>query len=236
MLNTASLQAAYILHTRPYRDSSLLIDAFTSSQGRIKLIAKGVRGKNSRFKGLLQAFVPLLITWRGKTELWNLSHAEPNAVVIPQLTGKRLICGLYLNELIMKLLYRHDPHPSLFHAYQIALTRLEQNPNLALRLFEKQLLAELGYALRLSQDSQTQQPILPEQNYQFIPSQGLVFCLNNTTHQASIFSGSSLLAIHHEQWASVNQLLDAKRLFRLALHYLLEGKSIRSRELFLAPT
>ena len=237
MLNSASLQPAYILHTRPYRDSSLLIDAFTASQGRISLIAKaarGMRSKNSRFKGLLQAFVPLLISWRGKTELLNLLNAESSGSPSPQLTGKLLICGLYLNELLIRLLYRHDPHPALFLAYQTTLTTLSQNPNVALRLFEKQLLAELGYALHLNQDSQNRESILPDQHYQFIPSQGLVSCLNTTIHKASIFSGASLLAIHDEQWTTPSQLLDAKRLFRLALHYLLEGKSIRSRELFLA--
>ena len=236
MSNSAALQPAYILHTRPYRDSSLLIDAFTASQGRISLIAKaarGMRSKHSRFKGLLQAFVPLLISWRGKTELLNLLNAESSGFAYPQLSGKFLICGLYLNELLMRLLYRHDSHPSLFLAYQTALATLSQNPNVALRLFEKRLLAELGYALQLNQDSQTRESILPDQHYQFIPSQGLVICLNSVIHKAAIFSGASLLAIHAEQWTTPSQLLDAKRLFRLALHHLLEGKNIRSRELFL---
>ncbi len=236
MLNTAQFQPAYILHTRPYRDTSLLIDAFTATQGRISLIAKAarrIRCKNSRFKGLLQAFVPLLLSWRGKTELLNLLNADPSGLIAPQLTGKHLLCGLYLNELLIKLLYRYDPHPLLFLAYQTALTTLAQNPNIALRLFEKQLLAELGYALHLNQDSQTQQAILPNQYYQFIPSQGLVICLNTSRPKLSVFSGASLLAIHNENWVAAEQLMDAKRLFRLALHHLLEGKNIRSRELFL---
>lgn len=237
MLNAAQFEPAYILHTKAYRDSSLLIDAFTASQGRISLIAKaarGMRSKNSRFKGLLQAFVPLSLSWRGKTELLNLLNAEPSGIFLPPLSGKFLICGLYLNELLMRLLYRYDPHPALFQAYQTALTTLPQNPNVVLRLFEKQLLAELGYALHLNQDNQTQQPILADQHYQFIPSQGLFICLNTSvTNKISLFSGASLLAIYHEQWTTPDQLLDAKRLFRLALHHLLEGKSIRSRELLL---
>ncbi|MDQ8039872.1 MAG: DNA repair protein RecO [Rickettsiella sp.] len=237
MLNAAQLQTAYILHTRPYRDTSLLIDAFTSKQGRISLIAKAarsIRGKNSRFKVLLQAFIPILLSWRGKTELLNLVNAEPSGLFSPQLTGKLLICGLYINELLMRLLYRYDPHPTLFQTYQTALNTLTQNPNVALRVFEKRLLAELGYALHLNQDSQTQHAILPDQCYQFIPSQGLVVCLNTSiVSKSSVFSGSSLLAIHDEKWNSTNQLLDAKRLLRLALHHVLEGKSIRSRELFL---
>jgi DNA repair protein RecO (recombination protein O) len=234
MLNTAQLQPAYILHTRPFRDSSLLIDAFTETHGRISLIAKaarGIRNKNSRFKGLLQAFVPLLLSWRGKTELLNLLNAESNGVILSSLNGKLLICGLYLNELLIRLLYRYDPHPTLFQAYHFTLLTLAKNPNVALRLFEKQLLAELGYALHLHEDSQTRQTILADRYYQFIPSQGLVKCLNTSMHKTSIFSGSSLLAIHYEQWQTSDQLQDAKRLFRLALHYLLEGKNIRSREL-----
>jgi len=237
---SAQSQPAYILHTRPYRDTSLLIDAFTPMQGRISLIAKAARGvqcKHSRFKGLLQAFTPLLISWRGKTELLNLLHAEPSDFFSFQLSGKILLCGLYLNELLVRLLHRYDPHPTLFQVYQTTLTLLSQNPNLALRLFEKQLLAELGYALHLNRDTQTQQTILPDRQYQFIPSQGLVLCSNTTIAIANVylFSGASLLAIHAEQWTTPNQLLDAKRLFRLALHHLLEGKSIRSRELLWPP-
>lgn len=236
MLSTIQLQSAYILHTRPYRDTSLLIDAFTASQGRISLIAKaarGMRGKKSRFRGLLQAFVPLLLSWRGKTDLMNLLNAEPNNISFPHLTGKLLVCGLYLNELLIRLLYRYDPYPQLFQAYQTALCSLADNPNIALRLFEKNLLAELGYALHLNQDSLTKQTLLPHQVYQFIPSQGLVVCLNASIQKQFLFSGASLLAMHYEQWDNPTHLLDTKRLFRLALNHLLEGKSIRSRELLL---
>lgn len=230
------LQAAYILHTRPYRDTSLLIDAFTASQGRINLIAKGargVRGRKSRFRGTLQAFVPLLLSWRGNTDLMNLINAEPNPIPLPHLTGKLLVCGLYLNELLIRLLYRYDPYPHLFQAYQTTLCSLSDNPAVALRLFEKKLLAELGYALYLNKDSLTNQTLLPYQSYQFIPSQGLVICLNKSLPKQSIFSGASLLAMHHETWDTSTHLLDAKRLFRLALNYLLEGKTIRSRELLM---
>lgn len=236
MLSATQLQAAYILHTRPYRDTSLLIDAFTESHGRISLIARGargIRGKKSRFRGILQAFIPLLLSWHGKTDLMNLLYAEPDNVHLSHLTGKLLVCGLYLNELLIRLLYRYDPHPQLFQAYQITLSTLPNNPNIALRLFEKKLLAELGYALYLHQESLTQQALLPDQSYQFIPSQGLVVCFNKSIQKQLIFSGRSLLAMHHEQWDTPAHLLDAKRLFRLALNYLLEGKTIRSRELLL---
>ena len=102
-----------------------------------------------------------------------------------------------------------------------------------LYLFEKKLLAELGYALYLHQESLTQQALLPDQSYQFIPSQGLVICLNKSIQKQLLFSGASLLAMHHEKWDTPTHLLDAKRLFRLALNHLLEGKTIRSRELLL---
>lgn len=233
MRSPGQLQAAYILHTRPYRDTSLLIDAFTASQGRITLIAKGVRGKKSRFRGTLQAFVPLLLSWRGNTDLMNLVNAEPNPIPLPHLTGKLLVCGLYLNELLIRLLYRCDPYPHLFQTYQTTLFSLSDNPAVALRVFEKKLLAELGYALYLNKDSLTNQTLLPYQFYQFIPSQGLVVCLNKSLPKQSIFSGASLLAMHHETWNTSTHLLDAKRLFRLALNYLLEGKTIRSRELLM---
>ena len=238
MLNAAELQPAYILHTRHYRETSLLIEAFTSSQGRISLIAKAARGlhhKNKRYKSLLQAFNPLLLSWRGKTELLNLYQAEPNRRISHQLIGKPLLCGFYLNELLIRLLHRYDPHPSLFESYQHALTHLAHEPEIALRQFEKKLLAEVGYALRLDKDNDSQQDIIADQVYQFVANEGIVRCPKNRPLSESVFSGSSLLAIHHEHWGNKLHLRTAKRLFRLALNHLLEGKNLYSRSLLYPP-
>ncbi len=150
MKSRVTLHPVFILHTRPFRDTSLLVDALTTEYGRISVLARGVRTARTPLRGILQPFVPLLMSWSGKGELVSMSKVE--AVGLPySLQGKALISGFYLNELIMRLLHRYDPHPILYDAYQQALLGLQQKTTieLVLRLFEKCLLKELGYGLQL---------------------------------------------------------------------------------------
>lgn len=230
MLNNVLLQPAYILHTRLYRDTSLLLELFTPEYGRVSLIARGVRGARARYKGLLQPFVPLLISWRGKTELMTLTAVEANGIV-PQLSGETLVCGIYLNELLVKLLHRYDPHPNLYQIYQKTLQRLSQDKQIALRFFEKRFLAELGYALQIQREANTNALVDPGQFYYFDPARGLLHCAN-PEQQHNVFCGESLLAIDSDAISTTTEMRDAKRLLRIALAHLLDGKQIRSRELF----
>lgn len=231
MLHDVLLQPAYILHTRLYRDTSVLLELFTPDYGRVSLIARGVRGQRGRFKGILQPFVPLLISWRGKTELMSMTGAE--ACDVPHhLVGDTLLCGLYLNELLMKLLHRYDAHPNLYHVYQQTLRQLPHGQAVALRFFEKQLLSELGYALQIDREANTNAVIDPEQFYYFDPARGVFNC-SNPQQQRNVFSGETLLAIHNSELSKLTDMRDAKRLLRIALAHLLDGKPIRSRELFL---
>lgn len=225
------LQSAFILHTRPYRDTSLLLEIFTAEHGRVSLVAKGVRGVRSRFKGLLQPFVPLLLSWQGKSELMTLVGAESNGMPYG-LSGDELLCGIYLNELLMRLLHRYDAHPALFQIYQQTLSNLQTDQQIALRLFEKKLLSELGYALQLEREAQTGHAIDSDRLYYFEPARGLLYCDKYMSQKVS-FRGENLLAIHQDRFSQIDCLRDAKRLFRSAINYLLNGKSIRSRELFL---
>jgi len=151
-----------------------------------------------------------------------------------QLMAEALLCGIYLNELLIKLLHRYDPHPGLFVAYQEALNGLQSNQKhqITLRLFEKQLLLELGYALQLDKIHGTNEQIVPEHMYFFDPAHGLIPCVNKST-QANVFSGASLLALHMEEFTQSDYLRDAKRLLRIAITSLLDNKPLRSRELFL---
>lgn len=151
MTGLKTLEKAFVLHTRPYRDTSLLVDFFTLDAGRVTAVARGARGPKSRLKGLLQPFVPLLINWYGKTELVTLGGADANGASIT-LNGDVLISGMYLNELLMRLLTRFDPLPHLFEQYNRTIIALSQKqlPELCLRLFELNLLNELGYGLRLN--------------------------------------------------------------------------------------
>lgn len=236
MTATVLLQPAYVLHTRAYRDTSLLLELFTPDYGRVSAVARSARGPRSRFKGLFQAFMPLVISWYGKTDLMSLSTAEADGMSC-QLIGNALLCGIYLNELLVRLLHRYDAHPQLYRAYHDALFTLQQGLDVQpiLRLFEKRLLHELGYALQLDREANTGSEIIPEQFYYFDPHHGLAACAN--THFASternIFSGHSLLALHHNQLIADDLLRDAKRLLRIALGKLLENKPLKSRELFL---
>ncbi len=234
--NETILQSAFILHTRAYRDTSLLLELFTVEQGRISLVARGARGSRSRYKGLLQPFVPLLISWYGKSELMTLTVAEADGVMF-NLAGERLLCGFYLNELLMRLLHRHDAHPQLFMAYQQALRGLQNATSMAaiLRAFEKHLLRELGYALQLDREAHSGPLIQADQFYYFDPDLGMLPCESSAKSTAGqpVFCGKSLLALHADELIDKDFLRDAKRLLRLALNQLLDGKPLKSRELFL---
>jgi DNA repair protein RecO (recombination protein O) len=230
MLNKVLLQPAYILHSRLYRDTSLLLEFFTPDYGRVSLLARGVRGQRGRFKGILQPFVPLLISWSGKTELMTLTNAE-TCDLPHQFTGDILLCGIYLNELLMKLLHRYDPHSELYRVYETTLRQLPQDQMAALRYFEKALLSELGYALQIDREANTNLALDPELFYFFDPAQGVFVC-HNPEQQNNVFSGKALLAIHESNWSDPTTFREAKRLLRIALTHLLNGKPIRSRELF----
>lgn len=226
------LHPAFILHTRPFQDTSLLLDLLTLGHGRIRALARGARGLRSRFKGLLQPFVPFLLSWSSKTELVSLSQAENNGSPY-LLSGISLISGFYLNELLVRLLHHHDSHPNVYKAYQYTLACLHRNehPERALRLFELQLLAELGYGLQLQRESVTGAKIMPEKLYRFDHLHGFVASFT-TEDQTRLFRGKSLLALHQGELADAEDLQQAKRLLRFVLAPLLGDRPIKSRELF----
>jgi len=223
---------AYVLHTRQYRDTSLIIEFFTKEQGRVGAIAKGARRPRSKLKFLSQPFIPLLVNLIGKSDLKTITDLEsdhPSAL----LTGKYILTGFYLNELIMRLLQRQDPHPELFNMYHHTLNALsqQQDSEIALRLFEKTLLKELGYELQLDKDRESGQPICRESYYAFVQGVGFTKCLKDA-NQAHIFSGETLLALHIQDFTEKKTLTESKRLMRAALTPLLGNKPIKSRELY----
>lgn len=228
------LHPAFILHTRPFSDSSLLLEIFTLEYGRISALAKGVRGKPTRFKAGLQAFSPLLISWAGKNELKTITAVENNGPSL-NLFGEALFVGFYLNELLMHLLHRFDPHPELFYHYHSALSDL-QNPSAilqqkALRIFEKQLLQQLGYGISFDLESVTGTKIQQEHWYWFESEKGFIKCngINSIRHK---YSGRQLLAIAENDFSDPAVLMTAKKLMRLAFSRLLGNIELKSRELF----
>lgn len=228
-----TLQPAFVLHSRPYRETSVLLDLFAQDHGRITVIARGVRQNQSRLKPLLQPFIPLLISWHGKGELGTLTTAEANGYQT-RLQGECLLSGLYLNELLMRVLPKFDPQPQLYTIYQNTLIELQADSlqQKTLRLFEKKLLDELGYGLQLKHDVASRNPFSPDKYYHFHAEHGFELCEENVLVTVNVFSGKSLLALAAEQLTDENSLRDAKRLMRLAMAPLLGQHQLNSRKLY----
>jgi DNA repair protein RecO (recombination protein O) len=169
-------QAAFVLHTYPYRETSVIVETLTEEHGRVALVARGAKRPRSELRGVLQAFQPLTLSWAGTAELKTLVKAEWRGG-FPLPGGAALLCGFYLNELLLKLLPREDPHPVLWNAYAETLLALTHDARPAaqavtLRRFEVRLLAELGYALVLDHDVDTRAPIDPAQRYHYAFDRG----------------------------------------------------------------
>lgn len=216
-------QAAYVLHSRPYRDTSALVDFFTLEHGKVSAVVKGARNPKSKFRAVLQPFTPLQISWRGRQELKTLITAE--AVAAPVfLTGSALLCGLYVNELLERLLQNIDPHPRLYVYYQYVLNELLDGTDIevALRVFERQLLQQLGYDFDFSR-------CLPERHYYYHPEQG--FCQTSPMNKAAL-PAELLQAMGREEYTQAAVRKVAKRLMRQVFDHLLGHQRLRSRELF----
>lgn len=226
------LETAYVLHAKAYRETSLLITFFTLNYGTVSVMARSARGIRSRFKGCLQPFSPLLISCQGKTDLLQLADVE-TCGVSHLLEGKMLFNGLYLNELLIKLLHRFDPYPVLFSTYQKTLNRLAEMPLEAiasLRQFEMKLLSELGYGLHLDKESDGR-AIEPSQYYQFDVEQGLTRS-QTVSPNVNHFLGEHLLAIGNHHYENPDIAKTHRSLMRLAISALLGGYKLRTRELF----
>jgi DNA repair protein RecO (recombination protein O) len=186
----------------------------------------------SRLKALLQPFTPLLVSWSGKNELCNMQSAEAGGLPI-LLKGRRLLKGFYLNELLIRLLQKNDPHPELYTIYENTLLKLAEKSasnefaQKTLRLFEKQLLHQLGYGLHFQQDFKD------ECFYQFYLEEGFKIVTESVASEALIFSGNSLRSFAQDVLEDSNSLKDAKRLMRIVLQSLLGQHPLQSRKLFI---
>jgi DNA repair protein RecO (recombination protein O) len=229
-----NLQPSYVMHSRPYRDSSALLDVFTAEYGRVSMVARGTRRSSRRGSGaaLLQPFIPLLLSFSGRSELKTLVATEP-AQGLFALRGERMFSGMYMNELLVRLLHRNDAHPALFAAYDEALKALAGNgvAESVLRRFEFTLLDELGYSFDLGVDGASDQPVDATLRYRYDPGVGLVVCQDVAACSTSAFSGSDLLVMASGEFGGPVRLT-AKRLLREALAVHLGTTPLRSRELF----
>jgi DNA repair protein RecO (recombination protein O) len=223
--------AAYVLHTLPWRETSLLVEVLTRDHGRIALMARGARRPRSPMRGVLRAFQPLDLEWFGKGELRTLAKADWGDWQ-PLLEGQGLYCGLYLNELLLRLLARDDPHAGLYDAYAatLAALALRVGDEVSLRRFELRLLAEIGYGLQLGLEAGSDTPVHPGHSYVFDPEHGPRIAMPGTN--AVQFSGSALAAIAADDLLDPATALQAKALMRLVLSFHLGHQDLHTRKLF----
>jgi DNA repair protein RecO (recombination protein O) len=229
-----TLHPAFVIHQRPYRETSLIVELFTEQYGRIAAVAKGVKTQRSSLRATLQSFSPLLASWQGKGDLVTLVAAEATGAPM-WLKGNCLLSAFYINEILIRLLPKNDPYPKLYTIYHETLLELQQGElqQKTLRIFEKKLLEELGYGLQLQYDLCDEQPFDAEKNYRFYPELGFKpTSYDEKVAEIFLFKGASLLAIARDQLEASEVLLDAKRLMRLALTPLLGPKPLNSRKLF----
>lgn len=221
------VQPSFVLRTWPYRETSLLLEMFSADHGRLGAVARGARGPRSRWRGLLQPFCPLLVGWRETGDLVSLSFAEP-AGPATALAGDRVPYGWYLNELLLRLLPRRDPHPELFTAYADTLPRIGgDGSQAALRRFEYRLLAAVGYALPVPQ------PVDPAAYYRIDPQHGWS---EATKIDSEAVSGRTLLALQNSADAldDAAMLRQARRVLSAALDALLGDRPLETPRLLRA--
>ncbi len=226
-----SLRDAFLLHRRNFRETSLLLDIFSRDHGILRLIAKGaMRGRVGRF-GVLQPFAPLSLGWTLRGEPPVLTAAEARGKAF-DLSGKALFCGFYLNELLLRLLPEHDPHPGIFSTYGQCLERLQCGEHLdeSLRFFELALLDEIGYGLMLEHDADSGEEIRPERHYVYHIEHGPVESAPGDT----TIRGSVLLGLRDGCLPGPVEINQAKRLMRRVINHHLGGRPLKSRELFVS--
>lgn len=228
-------QAVYVLHTYPFKETSLVVELFARDFGRVATTAKGARRPRSAMRGMLQAFQPMLATWSGKLELKTLHSLEWNGV-LPLLQGEALMCGFYLNELLLRLLPREDPHEALFEYYADTLKSLAISQDLAttLRRFELKFLQELGYAIPLHLDANSV-PILTEQHYRYEAEHG-AYPLRGTLgrHESGVqLSGKTLIDMSNDDYRDDQTQQQSKQLMRYLLAHYLGDKPLHTRQLLI---
>ena len=222
------LARAYVLHQRPFRDTSLIVEVFAREHGRMTVFARAARGPRTRF-ALLQPFRALLLSWSGRGEAPQLTGAE-NADGPPALPAARLMSAFYLNELLLKLLTRHDPYPELFDQYEATLAQLRQQPGAeaALRQFEARLLEFIGYGLNLAAEADTGYPVRDDAYYHFQPGvHGVVIAEPGSS--GAIGGGVLQRLALGCGFESDTELRQARSLMRAALDHCLEGRELNTR-------
>ncbi len=227
-------QPVYVLHTYPFKETSLVVELFTRDFGRVSAVAKGARRPRSAMRGMLQSFQPLLGAWSGKLELKTLHSLEWYAGLL-MLQGEPLMCGFYLNELLLRLLPREDPHEALFDEYTQTLKLLSLAPDDSaniLRRFELRLLQALGYAVPLTHNIRDE-AVTTEAQYYYVPEVGPVSLRHDYQENGVQLSGKTLMDMAQDDYADVQTQQQSKQLMRLLLAHYLGDKPLHTRQLLI---
>jgi DNA repair protein RecO (recombination protein O) len=224
-------ELAFVLHSYAFRETSLILEVFSRSHGRLAIVARGARRPKSSLRGLLMNFQPLQLSWFGKGEMRTLHSAEWQGGQ-PHLQGTALMCGFYLNELLLNLLARDDPHQPLFDYYRGTLYRLAHEVDHAatLRCFEKHLLQELGYALVLDREAGTDKAIHAELCYRYVVERGAL-AENDNVQTGVLVLGKTMLDMAEDNYTDPVTAQQSKQLMRMVLNHYLGGKILHTREL-----
>jgi DNA repair protein RecO (recombination protein O) len=225
-------QPAFVLHHRPFRDTSQLLDVISREHGKITLVARGSRSAKSKLRGLLRPFQALRLSWFVRSDLGTLTGAEIDSAPL-SLGGDALLSAYYVNELVLNFLHRHDPQPEIFDVYSQTITALAHSEELAanLRVFEMELLRLLGYALNLDHDANLHEPIEEGRFYDYRVDQGPVSV--SRSEGAMVFAGASLRGIAESRFDDPAVLRDAGRLLREVIRHHLDGRELKSRKVLL---
>ena len=225
-------QPAFVLHSYPYKETSLIVDVFARDHGRVALVAKGAKRPHSKLRGVLQTFQPLALGWSGKSEVRNLTSAEWLGGLLP-LEKAALLCGFYLNELLIKFVARDDPHPALFNHYVEALNRLahEETAAIVLRRFELALLKETGFAGDIGIDAESREPVSPDAWYVVDPERGPRPA--RVADNSPRVSGKTLLDMQRGDYSDAATQTQSKFLMRFLLAHHLGGVPLNTRQILL---
>jgi len=225
-------QSGYILHHRPFRDTSQILDIVTRDHGKVAVVARGSRGAKSRLAGVLRPFLALKVSWVAKSDLGTLTGAE--AAGPPSgMTGDTLLSAFYVNELLLHFLHRYDPQPEIFALYEEVIKALASSDNVAasLRSFELEFLSLLGYAVNLEHEFGSHEPLEAERYYQYRMEQGPVAV--QRTEGSLVFSGAVLAGIAEQRFDDPDILRAANRLLREIISFHLGGKELKSRKVLM---
>lgn len=226
-----SWQHAFVLHGRPYSETSLLLDFFTENHGRVRIIAKGARAKRSKLKGILQPFIPLLVRWGGQGGVKTLHTAEAVSLSLA-LSGVNLYCGLYVNELVVRVLQYETVFSELFFDYLHCLQTLAAataSPEPALRHFELAMLGHLGYGVDFLHCADSGEEITDKMTYLYREEKGFIASVIKNDRS---FTGRHLRALYWREFCDADCLRAAKRFTRMALKPYLGSHPLKSQELF----